>query len=366
MGPPYSVTATVALVTKWYELLQDMKYLGPEAIAYPPHTGEQTVNVTLARYLGLDEQVVQTMQLMPYVRKDAGGGWVQPKHDILWQDGHFVDFRLDTDIWLSRDPLRRINTQQDPIDSEIHHDTVLESTSMPSYAIPLSIIRPRQYVKYGLVIVLDTVSNSIVVLDTQSAGWGNSDPFFEQFGWGKIPRKYRIPGSFYGSTSDLYARKAPAFLRDMISKAIHLDAGFVPGSIRSDKQYTPELSPPQWETWIRDLYRQAGWNSTAVNKLFFPDTNITKVENGLEDFSSYSLFLEEMQETQHNISVKYLSDRYCPVPRVEKVYEDLMTLGKLTDEQYAYAKSDEPVIPLDLEGWGGKLAFMQPPRDDDD
>jgi len=38
--PPYNTAETVGLITKWYELLQEMRYLGPNTIAYH-HTLEK-------------------------------------------------------------------------------------------------------------------------------------------------------------------------------------------------------------------------------------------------------------------------------------------------------------------------------------
>jgi hypothetical protein len=67
-----------------------------------------------------------------------------------------------------------------------------------------------------------------------------------------------------------------------------------------------------------------------------------------------------MLSLRHNITVRYMPDWYCPVPRDPEIVSKLHnSYGKLTDEQVAYAESDEPVIPLNLEGWGGNLVFMQ-------
>lgn len=58
----------MALVTAWYELLQDMRYLGSDMIAYPPHTGQNAVNISLAEtILGLDEKVVGTLLALPHI-----------------------------------------------------------------------------------------------------------------------------------------------------------------------------------------------------------------------------------------------------------------------------------------------------------
>jgi hypothetical protein len=103
-----------------------MTYLGRDSISYPPHVdenGESTINVTLARQFGLDERVIQTMLQMPYVNvwdnvtaadehkgdKNWGPGWMKDR-DILWRNGHFVNYRSDADISLVLDPLMRLTT----------------------------------------------------------------------------------------------------------------------------------------------------------------------------------------------------------------------------------------------------------------
>ena len=66
-----------------------------------------------------------------------------------------------------------------------------------------------------------------------------------------------------------------------------------------------------------------------------------------------------MREIQHNITVKYLPDRYCPLPRREDFLSRLVAAGKLTEEQIRYARSDEEVIPMNLDGWAGSLVWTQ-------
>jgi len=66
-----------------------------------------------------------------------------------------------------------------------------------------------------------------------------------------------------------------------------------------------------------------------------------------------------MSSLRHNITVRYMPDWYCPVPRREDVITRLKKHKALTEEQIAYAESDEPAIPLKLDSWDGRLPFMQ-------
>lgn len=356
-SPPYDVAETVGLVTKWYELLRDMHYLGPDAIAYAPHTGEREINVTLAVKLGLDQRVIETMQRLPYI-EDRSGGWMQLDKDILWRDGHFVDYRNDYDVWATRDPL--IRWRYSFAKEVAFEDAMLEFEALPRSAIPLSIIRPQGYNRYGLVIVLDTASNRIVVLDTQGGGGWNSDPFFSSFAWDTMPREYKINGVFYGQ-ENMHGRLAQDFLSDIILRTAVLESGFVPGSVRQDNHYTPELCPPKWEGWVRTLFRESGWpfDRAKFEDYLFPNPNTTVNVEPLKPYQqSTGTFETKMRELQHNISIKYMPNRYCPVPRDPGFISKLVSMGKLTDEQIAYAQSDEEIIPLNLESWGANLVFV--------
>jgi len=193
-----------------------MRYLGPDDIAYAPHTGEKAINITLAEKLGLDQNVIETMQQLPYFENN-GGGWMQPGQDILWQDGHFVDYRHDYNIWISRDPLLRGKTS-----TVVFKGDKIDSDPLPKSAVPLSVITPRRYLKYGLSIILDTASNRIVVLDTQDGGLWNSDPFFAGFDPDNLGKDTKMKGIFYGQEL-MHGRLGSDFLREFILELRGLD-----------------------------------------------------------------------------------------------------------------------------------------------
>ncbi|KUJ18856.1 uncharacterized protein LY89DRAFT_506284 [Mollisia scopiformis] len=377
--PPYDVNETVGLVAAYYELLRDMRYLGRDSIAYPPHVGDKAINRTLAiDILGLDAKVYETLLLLPYITPyedawdtDKGrllaeeeladkhaseaswwGGWMGQTRTIFWRNGHFVDYRSDGHLLLSRDPLLETNFRPNK-----SMDTLLpDYGALPKSAIPLSFLR---FQRFGLVLVLDTASNRIVVLDTQSSG--SKDPFFDRFKSNKWPLHYKIPKTkFYGQ--EMHGRLAPDLLREFIHLTSHLEPGYIPGSIRTDELYTPELSPPKWERWIKDLYKQYGWPSAEPLEecqfLSLRRQNHTCDHDPMKNFQAPA-FSAAMAKLRHEISVKYLRDWYCPVPRKQEIIDKMKAQNLLTDEQLAYAKSDEPVIPLNLESWGGNLVFMQ-------
>lgn len=358
-----------------------MRYIGRDMIAYPPHTGNLAINVTLATELELDEAVIETMQQLPYItphedhyNEGTGGyvsesevrrlhendsgwweGWMGQKRNIFWRNGHFVDYRKDMNVRLARDPLRRWEISF--IQGTTFEQAMFEFQPLPKSAIPLSTVGDR---RYGLILVLDTATNRIVVLDTQG-GNRASDPFFERFDWNKIPSQYKIHKTEFYGEDDVYARLAPELLRDFIHLTSHLESGYLPGSVRTDETYTPELSPPKWENWVQTLYRENGWpirEPLEECQYLSLRRNNTCDHNPMDSFKAKP-FDQAMGSLRHNITVRYMPDWYCPVPRREDVVTHLKNNKALTDEQIAYAESDEPVIPLNLESWGGKLPFMQ-------
>jgi hypothetical protein len=356
-----------------------MHYLGREAIAYPPHVGEKAINISVANELGLDPRIIDTLLQLPNItphedlRDSETGenlsdeqlakvhegdstwwpGWMQGR-DIFWRNGHLLDYRDDANLYQSRDPLKR--WQERYSDGVPFEDSMLDWGTIPNSAIPLSFVgRPG----YCLILVLDTATNRIAVLDTQ--GGGNADPFFEQFGWDDMKSDYKVPWMY--NRKDMSVRLVSDLLLDFITRTANLEEGFVPGSVRSDYHFSPELSPPKWETWVRDRYLKLGWRPLAGLKA----CNSSRVEQPGKTFDpcdyepmggfETSSFDEQMRSLRHNITSRYLPDWYCPVPRQADVIERMKQRNWLTEDQIAYAESDEPIIPLNLEGWGGRLIY---------
>jgi hypothetical protein len=348
---PYNVTETVGLVTRYYELLVEMRYLATDSIAYPPHVGNKAINVTLARNMGLDERVIETMEQLPYLNHNTGG-WMEDR-DIIFRDGRFVDYRKDRDIYMSRDPIAHW-----PVYNEKHTKKTFEEDMMdwedlyPKSALPLTMVRGGMYA-IGDAIILDTATNRIHVISTQ--GDGNRDPFFKD-GFGrneKIPKEYKIKTDFYGPRIS-YARVSGDFLMDMLLKTAALEDEFLPGSPYLPTGYADELCPPKWYSWVRDLYYKHGWPSPSETREHLLPRNGT-YHNPLAYFRT-APFKKEMRELKHNINVRYMPDWVTPVPRQEEYIKWMEQNGDISEEQAAYARGTEEVIPLVLpefeKHWG--------------
>jgi hypothetical protein len=85
----------VDLLTKYYQLLSKMRYFPESCIKYAPH--EPPIDVELATSLGMEPQVIELLQLLPYV-----DGLYNEDEFIM--HGSFADFRKKDFLKRSRDP----------------------------------------------------------------------------------------------------------------------------------------------------------------------------------------------------------------------------------------------------------------------
>jgi len=356
-SPPYNIMETVALVTEYYQLLQAMRYIGSDAIVYPPHD----VNITLCETLGLTSLAINTLMLLPYIipssdpnstlvpsDPDSHPGYHFPSRTILWRNGHFPDYRNDQTLWATRDSLHR--REIDFPQLTVYETAMSTYTAIPKSAIPLSILPSR---KPGLAIILDTSDGRLTVLDTQS--FGSADPLIRNLDWENIPTQYRVGTYYYGY--EVFARSAKEFLRELTISTALLWTGYLPGSVRTDAQYTPEVSPPKWEDWISDLYREYGWPSEEeISDRCYKHYHKSKEEGKLCEVEIARRCLMgrgfdvAMKEMRKKVEARYMRDWYYPVPRDTEVIKKLKEKGRLTAEQIAFAESDEPPIVRGLEG----------------
>lgn len=84
-----------SLLGNYYQLLARMRYLPHSVIKHPPHN--PPIDVPFAQSLGLEPQVIELLQLLPYVE-----GLGNEEEFILW--GSFADFRDNAVLMQSRDP----------------------------------------------------------------------------------------------------------------------------------------------------------------------------------------------------------------------------------------------------------------------
>jgi hypothetical protein len=113
-----------------YELLEEMRYLKPNSIAYPPHHSPG-INITLAaRVIGMSSEAITLLSILPYVQKsyDARYDANHPKrlipsvaqwrarrypNDEMLLSTAFADMRIDGDLKRSREAFNSWELPQD-------------------------------------------------------------------------------------------------------------------------------------------------------------------------------------------------------------------------------------------------------------
>jgi hypothetical protein len=84
-----------SLLGNYYHLLARMRYFPHSVIKHPPHN--PPIDLPFAQSLGLEPQVIELLQLLPYVE-----GLGNEEEFILW--GSFADLRDNEVLMQSRDP----------------------------------------------------------------------------------------------------------------------------------------------------------------------------------------------------------------------------------------------------------------------
>lgn len=92
---PFNPHEIVDLMTRYYQLLANMRYFPVSSIKYAPH--DPPIDVELAASLGIEPQGIELLQLLPCV--DG-----LHNEDEFIMHGSFADFRKKSVLERSRDP----------------------------------------------------------------------------------------------------------------------------------------------------------------------------------------------------------------------------------------------------------------------
>lgn len=94
---PYNEDEIVSLVTKLYELLVKLAYIGRDHIRWPP-PGGHAINEDLCRELQVAPEVISLLKRLPYVDEDC------PYALDLFPNSEPLSYLQDSDVERSRDP----------------------------------------------------------------------------------------------------------------------------------------------------------------------------------------------------------------------------------------------------------------------
>ena len=91
---PFNPNDIVDLMSRYYQLLSRMRYFSESRIKYSPH--DPPIDVEFAASLGMEPQVIELLQLLPYVED-------LHNEDEFIMSGSFADFRKKMVLERSRD-----------------------------------------------------------------------------------------------------------------------------------------------------------------------------------------------------------------------------------------------------------------------
>ncbi|KAE8453841.1 hypothetical protein EG329_007617 [Mollisiaceae sp. DMI_Dod_QoI] len=138
-----------------------MRYFSPDRIKYPPH--DPPIDVNFAKSLGLESQVIELLQVLPYVE-----GLNNEDEFIL--HGSFADFRKTDVLGQSRDP--------DYVSPEGNYEE-----ENGNYVMPWVLVL-NECGNHGSIMYFDTRNNHITMIWQGGAGGGCADPYFYgKFNW---------------------------------------------------------------------------------------------------------------------------------------------------------------------------------------
>ncbi|KUJ16033.1 uncharacterized protein LY89DRAFT_783263 [Mollisia scopiformis] len=158
---PFDPRQIARLLSEYYELMARMRYFSPDLIKYPPH--DPPIDVAFAQSLGLEPQVIELLQVLPYVE-----GLHNEDEFIL--GGSFADFRKNRVLEQSRDP-----------DFACPQGDYEEENG--KYVMPWVLVL-NECGNHGSIMYFDTRNGHITTIWQGGAGGGNADPYFYgKFGW---------------------------------------------------------------------------------------------------------------------------------------------------------------------------------------
>ncbi|KAI1123003.1 hypothetical protein F5Y10DRAFT_252706 [Nemania abortiva] len=247
-NPDPRIREIADLVTQWFELFIDMRYIKAEKVVFPPHKHIR-INTTKAAELGLTKDAVDLYQMLPYHIGEPTWNFGNDQGEFLMGGGFLSDLRgSEGDWWQTAvDPFYAIDDL-----SPRHRPGVRASDGdtrgwdhengpyMRPWYVTLSDVG-----NHGSVVVLDTKTYRIWLISQMG---GTSDPVL----WGKS-RGDRVEPPNQNDLAQYPSRPAVEFLNDMMSRFRNLE--WIPGGLYgSEGDYNDNL----YQEYKR-LYKDCGW-----------------------------------------------------------------------------------------------------------
>ncbi|KAI0854845.1 hypothetical protein F4860DRAFT_498075 [Xylaria cubensis] len=232
------------LMTEWFQLFIDARYINAEDVVFPPHKHIR-IDTTKAAQLGLTKDAVDLYQMLPYNIGSTNWNFGTDQGEFLMWGGFLSDLRGSKGDWwrVACDPFYAID------DLSPWHRPEIRATDGDSRGWDSE---NGPYMRPWYVTLTDCGNHgSIMVLDTKTYRmWfigqldGSSDPAFSnqsRDNYTELPNR--------NDMAQYPSRPAVEFLRDMISRFRNLE--WIPGGLYGDdNEYYKEY---------KQLYKDCGW-----------------------------------------------------------------------------------------------------------
>ncbi|KAH8821939.1 hypothetical protein F5884DRAFT_657755 [Xylogone sp. PMI_703] len=288
-----------------------MHYLSASAIKYPPH--DPPIDVSLAQSLGLEPQVIELLQLLPYVE-----GTGSEDEFIMW--GSFLDYRQEGALEQSRDP--DYASPEGGFDDE-------NGQYVQPWVIPLS-----ECGNHGSIVYLDTRNSEITMLWQAGGGDGSSDPFF----YGKSRSSNKSPHPVNRNRIEHFpSRPAVDFFADFTNRLMTLEWIPLKDGMRIVQVYdSPDSDGSEEWRELKTIYLTFGWpdnfDGPAFDKAmhrYHEFKRVKRFQNEIEDNFKHEKFLLESAIKHHNLHVQrkgpngvWDNDPNKPADEVQKLEEE--------------------------------------------
>ncbi|KAI1870623.1 uncharacterized protein JN550_005166 [Neoarthrinium moseri] len=231
------------LMTEWFQLFIDMRYLDAGDVAFPPHR-HQKIDTSKPAAYGFAKDVVDLWQMLPYRISSRHTNWnfgSDGDEFLSWSE-FLNDLRApDTDWWQATvDPFFRFGAAEDVVTRDWNHED--GPYIRPWYAVL------TQVGNHGSVMVLNTRNYHMWFI--QQLG-GTADPALHE-------RPHIETGKLNENDLDQYpSRPAAEFLRDMISR--FRDLTWIPGGLYEPSPDSEDPEDVDYYTNFKELYKKCGW-----------------------------------------------------------------------------------------------------------
>ncbi|KAH9891446.1 hypothetical protein F4778DRAFT_751613 [Xylariomycetidae sp. FL2044] len=251
-NPKDHIREVADLMTEWYNLFIDMRYINAEDVAFPPHR-HLPIDLTKPAALGLTKDVVDLYQMLPYYLEQPNWNYGSDHGEFLMWGEFLKDMRgPDADWWKTAgDPFYAIEDMS-PWDSP--SDSAKDGPAKDWDDEDGPYMRPwfatlTDCGNHGSIMVLDTKTNRMWFIDQLG---GTNDPQLKQTS--QSPRETQNMNDLEQYPS----RPAPVFLRDMINRFKTLE--WIPGGLYEPRE--------KYYGSFKALYKECGWPK-KFNPLLF-------------------------------------------------------------------------------------------------